>query len=201
MIKIEDVDISGIKNAIKGMRNPYDSWDKSDSNIEALGEADLSLALRLAKAGTEHRKYLRMIHVQVDVTAPFYWWKEFDTYKIGTVSNSCSTMHTLHKKPLTIEDFSFDNADDIPENIMNNVINNLNSYREKFIETKNKVYWRYLIQMLPMSYNQKRTIDLNYEVLLTIYKQRKGHKLTEWHEFRDWIETLPYMKEFIGGQE
>jgi len=207
MIKIITQDVRGFKPAIKGMRNPFNSWDKSDSEINdydegQIGSADLVLMRKLCSAGTEHRKYLRMIQVWTNITAPLYWWKEFDTYKIGTTSNSTSTMHKIHSKEFTIDDFSCEHLlDDSvacdftlypPKQEMMNTIHTLNACRRLYLETNNKVYWWQMIQLLPSSYNQTRTINLNYEVLASIYSQRKGHKLDEWNEFRKWIETLPY---------
>lgn len=195
MIKFENTEICGIGHAIRGMRNAMNSWDKSDSYIDEryntvhIGENDKSLMQRLFNAGTDHRKFLRMITVYADITAPLYWWKEFDTYKVGTVANSCSTMHTIHKRDLTMDDFSID------ENAIGyyvDLIYDLNALRRKYCETKDIEIFRTLIGMLPSSYNQKRTVMLNYEVLANIYKSRQGHKLKEWHEFIEWIEGLPY---------
>ena len=208
MLTIENVEIFGYKAAIRGMRNPMNSWAKSDSNADLIGQNDKQLMLALAKA-PEERKYLRMIHVQFDVTAPLYWWKEFDTYKIGTVANSCSTMHKIHEKEFTLEDFSCEHlADDFalsnaesPINVIEHLIYCLNFCRSLYLETKDKKYWWQMIQLLPSSYNQKRTVMLNYEVLVNIYKSRKNHKLDEWHTFCDWIERLPYSQLIIGGAE
>ena len=229
MIKIEDVEVMGMRKAIKGMRNAMNSWDKSDSGYAVdekpdgvqfsyfkIGEKDMKLCKNLIKAGSPDRKFLRMIHVQADVTAPLYWWKEFDTYKVGTVANSCSTMHTIHKKEFALDDFSTDHFWDktnevhgsIPgyygvnsSDCLRDLLKYLNWMRTMFIETKDKAYWWQMIQLLPSSFNQMRTIDLNYETLFSIYHQRKGHKLDEWREFCKWIETLPYMKEFLGLDE
>lgn len=171
------------------------SWDKSDSYIDEryntvhIGENDKSLMKRLFNAGTDHRKYLRMITVYADITAPLYWWREYDTYKVGTVANSCSTMHTIHKKEITIDDFSIDN-DEV--HLCVNLIYDLNALREMYNETKDLKYFRQLVGLLPSSFNQKRTAMLNYEVLANIYKSRQGHKLKEWHDFCEWIEELPY---------
>jgi hypothetical protein len=187
------------------------SWDKSDSQSNSLvwraGANDLKLAQKLISAGTEHAKFMRQIFVTVDITAPIYWWKEMDTYKINTVSNSTSTMHKLTSKPITIDDFSFDNLDLlihplnkedlIFEDVVENIIYDCERLRELFIETKDKRYWRALIQLLPESYNQTRTWTANYAILRNIYFQRKNHKLIEWHEFCDWIKSLPYSKELI----
>ena len=266
-IKIENVNVFGWKAAIRGSRNPMNSWDKSDSwfnfysyyqsdgdrdcGIETtvafnivgneseewtwecplegedwddmvLGPNDHKLLMNLCKGGTEESKWRRMIHVQMDVTAPLYWWKEFDTYKVGTVSNSCSTMHKIHAKPFELSDFSYEhlmdsddnenamlrceiNYDDYekplyPIDILGEIIDMLNTCRISFNVTKDKKYWWQLIQLLPSSYNQKRTIDLNYEVLASQYRQRKDHKLDEWRQYCDWIKTLPY-SEFITMEE
>lgn len=199
MIKFENTEVCGIGHAIRGMRNPMNSWDKSDSyediiyNTFKLGENDKGLAMKLSKAGTDHRKFLRMITVYADITAPLYWWKEYDTYKVGTTANSCSTMHKLTAKEFTIEDFSFEDCDKWTKDVVCScIINALNMNRLKYLETKDKKLWRQMIQLLPTSYNQKRTVMLNYEVLANIYKSRQGHKLKEWHEFIEWIEELPY---------
>jgi hypothetical protein len=195
MIKFENTEICGIGHAIRGMRNAMNSWDKSDSYIDEryntvhIGENDKSLMQRLFNAGTDHRKYLRMITVYADITAPLYWWKEYDTYKVGTVANSCSTMHTIHKRDLTADDFSID--ENATEYYIGVTID-LNALRRKYCETKDIETFRTLIGLLPSSYNQKRTVMLNYEVLANIYKSRQGHKLKEWHEFIEWIEGLPY---------
>ena len=195
MIKFENTEVCGIGHAIRGMRNAMNSWDKSDSYIDEryntvhIGENDKSLMQRLFNAGTDHRKYLRMITVYADITAPLYWWKEYDTYKVGTVANSCSTMHTIHKRDLTMDDFSID--ENATEYYIGVTID-LNALREKYCETKDIETFRTLIGLLPSSYNQKRTVMLNYEVLANIYKSRQGHKLKEWHEFIEWIEGLPY---------
>lgn len=232
MIKIENVVLPHEKQweaIIRGMRNPLNSWDKSDSkecnstfcgecngdclshtNGFIVGENDLDLMKRLDKAGTEHRKFMRMIPIYIDITAPLYWWKEFDTYKIGTVCNSCSTMHKIHSKEFTWDDFSHEHlthtdafhmdANEDALNALQVVINALNYNRKKYLETKDKTYWWQMIQLLPSSYNQKRTIMLNYEVLSSMYKQRKNHKLDEWREFCEWIKTLP-CSELITGEE
>ena len=205
MIKLINTETYGWEAAIRGMRNPLNSWNKSDSHWDGFGDADgfsvgandLGLMKRLIKGGTEHRKFLRMINVTVDINAPLYWWKEFDTYKIGTVGNSCSTMHTIHRRDLTLEDFSVEHLNEINLNIMKMVIRNINAYREELNNSSDKEHWWQMIQLLPTSYNQKRTIQLNYEVLLAQYRQRKGHKLDEWREYCEWIEKLPYMKEFL----
>lgn len=230
MLKIENAEVIGWEAAIRGMRNPKNSWEKSDSewypigipttNPAAindkyssqkycLGDNDLSLMTRLRNAGTDHRKFMRMIAVYLDITAPLYWWKEFATYKVGTVANSCSTMHKIADKEFTLDDFSHehlgyscctDNEFDNPMNTLEQVIIVLNGCRDKYIATNNKFWWWQLIQLLPSSYNQRRTIMLNYEVLANIYKSRRNHKLDEWHTFCDWIETLPY-SELITGKE
>lgn len=248
MIKFENEEVLGWEHAIRGMRNPMNSWDKSDSfncstcknNFQdyditmseecggccswnnkyisngelKLGDNDLGLMKRLRKAGTDHRKYLRMITVYVDITAPLYWWKEFDTYKVGTVANSCSTMHKIHEKEFTLEDFSCEHLGRFIEDTGGDIapvydftkpleftIEMLNIAREKYLETKDKKYWWQMIQLLPSSYNQKRTVMMNYEVLNNIYKSRKNHKLDEWSiGFIKWIESLPYAKELIIGE-
>ena len=226
MIKIENTEIVGWQAAVRGMRNPLESWDKSDSFWQCvdydslnekdiyeyeLGPNDLGLMKRLRKAGTDHRKFMRMIVVYCDILAPLYWWKEFDTYKVGTVANSCSTMHCIHKHAFSNDDFSCEQLLDEPivdpdgrlvssQASLNLTIDILNIYREKFIDTKDKKYWWQMIQLLPSSYNQKRTVMLNYEVLANMYKSRKDHKLDEWHEFCDWIRELPY-SELITGED
>ena len=251
MLKIENTEIVGWEAAIRGMRNPMNSWDKSDSHSCGtcgdcdicidydncpygydylkiiVGPNDLDLMTRLRNAGTDHRKFMRMITVYVDITAPLYWWKEFDTYKVGTVANSCSTMHKIHDKEFILDDFSHehliydwvgDNNEaiwykDPPENgpikcqlmftpldALRITIGVLNTNREAYLKTKNKKYWWQMIQLLPSSYNQRRTVMLNYEVLANIYKSRRNHKLDEWHTFCDWIEELPY-SELITGEK
>ena len=249
MLKIENTEVIGWEAAIRGMRNPKNSWEKSDSGIcpngtefgycyldhrkycqrrntddpaFCIGPKDLDLMTRLRNAGTDHRKFMRMIAVYLDITAPLYWWKEFDTYKVGTVANSCSTMHKIAAKKFTLEDFSCEHLIDYdlyscnevdgpvingaPHigcgglQLINLTINVLNYYRGKYLETKDKIYWWQMIQLLPSSYNQRRTILLNYEVLANIYKSRRNHKLDEWHTFCDWIETLPY-SELITGKD
>ena len=238
MIKLEKTNVMNFENAIRGARNPMNSWDKGDSrycgikNLEEyhylakpndtyediihrcdgckhlddgccfmVGENDLALARKLVKAGSDHRKFLRQIFVSVDITAPLYWWKEFDTYKVGTVSNSCSTMHKIHAKEFTLNDFSYENMiSNLGETFealdaLYLIIDVLNDYRNSYNETKDKRYWYSMIQLLPSSYNQLRTVTMNYENLLNIYYSRKHHKLNEWHTVCDWIETLPYFKE------
>ena len=225
MIKFEHTEVVGFDHAIRGMRNPLNSWDKSDSGYKPLiatdgmafevGKNDLDLMHRLRNAGTDHRKFMRMLVVYVDITAPLYWWKEFDTYKVGTVANSCSTMHKIHAKEFTLDDFSHENLIAVKggndewfydedfneywsaEDILLQTIYVLNFYRQKFLETNNKKYWWQMIQLLPSSYNQKRTVMLNYEVLANIYKSRKNHKLSEWLVFCGWIEALPYSEIII----
>lgn len=202
MIKIENTEVIGWEAAIRGMRSPMNSWDKSDSKWYhnddddwedkfVIGENDLGLMKRLRNAGTDHRKFMRMITVYVDITAPLYWWKEFDTYKVGTVANSCSTMHKIHAKEFTLDDFSCEHLY-LPLQDLRPTIDLLNIYRERYLETKDKSDWWQLIQLLPSSYNQRRTVMLNYEVLANIYKSRRNHKLDEWHVFCEWIENLPY---------
>lgn len=252
MLKIENTEVMGWEHAIRGMRNPKNSWEKSDSGIcpngtefgycyldhrkycprqntdgpaFCIGPKDLDLMTRLRNAGTDHRKFMRMITVYLDITAPLYWWKEFDTYKIGTVANSCSTMHKIADKEFTLEDFSCEHLDrepyhrnwiesvivdeDItsphkvwmtPFDVLRCTIEMLNAYRENYLETKDKQDWWQMIQLLPSSYNQRRTVMLNYEVLANIYKSRRNHKLDEWHTFCDWIESLPY-SELITGEK
>ena len=241
MIKIENFDVVGWEHAIRGMRNPMNSWDKSDSGYCGrdllrncrtcvhrntgypacysgfdLGPNDYDLMMRLRNAGTDHRKYMRMIAVYVDITAPLYWWKEFDTYKVGTVTNSCSTMHKIHEKEFTLEDFSHEHL--IFEDDVNYIdmigwlqkqIDILNEWRLTHLDVKDspisaesaKKYWWQMIQLLPSSYNQRRTVMLNYEVLANIYKSRKNHKLDEWREFCTWIESLPYSEIITGSRE
>ena len=207
MIKIEKQMTYGWEEAIRGMRNPMNSWEKSDSEIYeggvfefTVGPNDLNLMTKLRNAGTDHRKFMRMITVYVDICAPLYWWKEFDTYKVGTVANSCSTMHKIHAKPIELSDFSFEDFD--LENVGGtqlrvsdlfiNIVADCECLRKMFLETKDRKYWRALIQLLPESYNQKRTVMLNYEVLANMYHSRKNHKLDEWRDFCKWVESLPY---------
>ena len=200
MIKIENIDVYGFETAIRGARNPMNSWDRMDScynNGEfEIGENDYKLLKNLTIAGPEHRKWNRMVTVAMDITAPLYWWKEYDTYKVGTVANSCSTMHKIQAKKFEMSDFSVEHMTEDTKLIMNVVISELNLNRASFNKTKDKKYWWNMIQLLPTSYNQKRTVHLNYEVLGTIYHQRRHHKLDEWVEFCDTIKTLPY-SEFI----
>ena len=206
MIKIERVSVMNFENAIRGARNPLNSWAKSDSYYNengeyVLGENDLSLAIRLAKAGSDHRKYLRQIFVSVDITAPLYWWKEYDTYKVATVANSTSTMHKIHSKPFERDDFSHDRMSADALRVLDVTIEYLESARQRFIETKDKQHWHDMIQLLPSSYNQMRTCTLNYETLINIYYARRTHKLAEWHTMCDWIMSLPYAKELIAVKE
>lgn len=209
MIKLERTSVMNFENAIRGARNPLNSWARSDSYYDEngnyiLGENDLGLAKRLARAGSDHRKYLRQIFVSVDITAPLYWWKEFDTYKVGTVANSCSTMHKIHAKEFTLDDFSHElmisNFGETFEalDVLCLVIDLLNRYRNFYNETKDKRYWDSMIQLLPTSYNQMRTVTLNYENLINIYNARRNHKLKEWHTLCEWIEeSIPYFKEIV----
>ncbi len=203
MINIERTSVMNIENAIRGARNPLNSWARMDSSYDEegryiLGENDLSLAMRLAHAGSDHRKFLRQIFVSVDITAPLYWWKEFDTYKVGTVANSCSTMHKIHAKSFERSDFSCDRLDEGGLLMLDAIIAYLEAEREKFCADKtNKQAWHNLIQLLPTSYNQMRTVSMNYENLINIYYARRNHKLAEWHTLCAWIESLPYAKELI----
>lgn len=239
MLKTEKTEVLGWEHVIRGMRNPKNSWDRTDSQFVghysyglnenvpvAIGPNDYNLMKALRNAGTDHRKFMRMIVVYADITAPLYWWKEYDTYKVGTVANSCSTMHKIHAKEFTLNDFSYEHLGNIldfsdlnmkapvidaspfndevttytgPKNILELTISMLNECRKLYLETQDKRYWWQMIQLLPTSYNQKRTIMLNYEVLANIYKSRKNHKLDEWHTFCDWIKSLPY-SELITGE-
>ncbi len=204
MILIERTSVMNLENALRGARNPLNSWNRSDSRYNedgqyVLGENDLSLAVRLAKAGNDHRKYLRQIFVSVDVTAPLYWWKEYDTYKVGTVANSCSTMHKIHAKAFERTDFSCDRMSERALSCLDNVIEVLEQTRLDYLESKDKAFWHDLIQLLPSSYNQMRTCTLNYENLINIYYARRHHKLPEWHTYCDWIASLPYAGELITG--
>ena len=201
MIKLENIETYGWESAIRGMRNPMNSWDKSDSKLYSVayddgvyvGTNDLALMKSLVKAGSDHSKFMRMINVTMDITAPLYWWKEFDTYKVGTVRNSCSTMHKIHAKEFVIDDFSHEHLARFEEWILRNVtIRLLNHNRKRFIKTNNKKYWHKMIQLLPSSYNQKATVQLNYAVLRNMCHSRKNHKLDEWREFCEVIKTLPY---------
>ena len=202
MLTTERISVMNMENAIRGARNPMNSWGKMDSYYDedhsfVLGENDLSLAHRLAVAGSDHRKFLRQIFVSMDITAPLYWWKEFDTYKVGTVANSCSTMHKIHVKEFTREDFSFDRMTDAALMQLDSLIAFLEGERVKFNETKEKEHWHNIIQLLPTSYNQMRTVTFNYEVLINIYYARRHHKLAEWHTLCETIENLPYANELI----
>ena len=202
MLKIKDTEVMNLKNAVRGARNPMNSWDRSDSFFDEngnyiLGENDLSLAMRLRKAGGDHRKFMRQIFVTMDITAPTYWWKEFDTYKIGTVANSTSTMHKITSVPFDISHFSTDKMTDTTLQVMQTLIDYLEHLRKQFIETKDKQVWYDIIQLLPSSYNQMRTCTMNYENLVNIYHARKNHKLDEWHTFCDYVKTLPYAQELI----
>ena len=207
MLKVERSAVMNFENAIRGARNPMNSWDRMDSTTDAagnfvLGPNDLDLARRLARAGTDHRKYLRMIFVSVDITAPLYWWKEFDTYKVGTVANSCSTMHKLHAKPFERDDFSCDRLDEGGLAALDALLVYLESERQKFVADKSdRQSWHNMIQLLPSSFNQMRTVTLNYENLINIYYARRTHKLAEWHTLCDWILTLPYAKDLIAIRE
>ena len=208
-IKIKNVDVYGFEASIRGMRSPMNSWDKSDSFWDltsvdddfVIGDNDLSLMKRLSNAGSDHAKFLRMINVTCDITAPLYWWKEYDTYKVGTVANSCSTMHKIHAKEFDISDFSWEHLNERSLVIFDAIIDELNFNREAFIKTKDKSYWHQMIQLLPTSYEQKRTVQLNYQVLKNIYFARRNHKLDEWHTLCDWIEELPYFKEICASKE
>ena len=223
MIEIEKVEVFGFEAAIRGMRNPLNSWDKSDTEYRyecdncfatectrfrpldgccvSVGENDHDLMMRLVKGGSTHAKFRRMMMVSMDITAPLYWWKEFDTYKVGTVANSCSTMHTIHKRDLTMEDFSCEHLMYESRLIMEEyVLPTINAYRAEYVFTGEKVYWHQIIQLLPSSFNQTRTIMLNYEVLAGMYRDRRNHKLDEWVDFCKWIEGLPY-SELITGVE
>lgn len=220
MLKIDNFEVMGWEHAIRGMRNPLNSWDRSDSqwlfadddggpdyaeykagdpaSLYFVGNNDHDLMMRLRNAGTDHRKFMRMITVYLDITAPLYWWKEFDTYKVGTVANSCSTMHKIAAKRFTLEDFSTNQLFTESTAILDYIISHLNDMRDRYLMTKDKRYWWQMIQLLPSSYNQKRTVMLNYEVLANIYKSRKDHKLDEWHMLCHWIEELPYSEIIIG---
>lgn len=197
MISVTNPEVFGWKAAIRGMRNPMNSWDKSDSFEEdgdfIIGLNDMKLMWQLIRSGAEHRKFLRMVHAQMDVTAPLYWWKEFDTYKVGTVANSCSTMHKIHSKVFVLDDFSHEHLTGKSLEILQSTIDRLNFCREVYLKNKDKGLWWQMIQLLPSSYNQKRTIDMNYEVCRIIIHQRTGHKLDEWNQFVDALKNLDYM--------
>lgn len=202
MLRVERGCAMNFDNAIRGARNPMNSWEKSDSYYDdagsfVMGEADLAFGERLVKAGPDHRKFIRQIFVSVDITAPLYWWKEFDTYKVGTVANSCSTMHKIHSKPFERDDFSHDKMSPAALECLDVTIEYLEKARVAFVETKEKSYWHDMIQLLPTSFNQMRTVTLNYENLINIYNARCNHKLDEWHVLCDWILTLPYADRFI----
>lgn len=214
MLKVENVEVLGWEHAIRGMRNPKNSWAKSDSGPECpygkekccgecqqnfcIGPNDKQLMMALRNAGTDHRKFMRMITVYLDITAPLYWWKEFDTYKVGTVANSCSTMHKITDKPFELDDFSHEHLGFQSVRVLKDTIKVMNDFREEFIKDHEKENWWQLIQLLPSSYNQKRTVMLNYEVLANIYKSRRYHKLDEWHTLCDRIESLPYSALITG---
>ena len=214
MITVNNISVWGFEHAVRGMRNPMNSWYKSDStwiydipNAKFhLGKSDLDLMRRLYQAGTEHRKYLRQIFVSMDITAPLYWWKEFDTYKVGTVANSCSTMHKIAAKEFTLSDFSVEHIGDVPNcdpvywDVIDYVIQTLNEARHCYLDTKDKKYWWQMIQLLPSSYNQKRTVTMNYENVMSMIKQRTGHKLDEWNEFVEILLSLPHIGEIRDGQ-
>lgn len=230
MIKIEKYEVFGWESAIRGLRNPMNSWDKSDSDFECkdcdgcyydndsnveksegvvstwcnhqalrIGHNDLSLMKKLVKAGSDHSKFMRMINVTADITAPLYWWKEYDTYKVGTVTNSCSTMHKIHEKEFTLDDFSHEHLSTHFKTDLECTILSLNYARKKFLETSDKDFWWQMIQLLPSSYNQKRTVQLNYAVLRNMYFSRRNHKLDEWRNFCEWVETLPYAELITDG--
>lgn len=202
MLKVTNASVMNFDNALRGARNPHNSWDKSDSYYDAqgkfvIGQNDLSLAQKLCKAGTDHRKFMRQILVSADITAPLYWWKEFDTYKVATVSNSTSTMHRIHCEKLTSDQFSCDQMTELTKTKLEELVEYLETLRVKYNETKEKRYWYDIIQLLPSSYNQLRTCTFNYETLTNIYYARNSHKLVEWHTFCDWIKTLPYATDLI----
>lgn len=209
MVRIENTEVVGWKAAIRGARNPMNSWDKSDSvyfpgedysYCVRLGPNDLRLLKNLGDAGSDHGKYLRMIQVYCDVTGPLYWYKELDTYRMGVEKNSCSTMHKIHSEPITMEDFSHDHLSIVSLNMLKIQVDNLEANRRLFVDSKDKKFWWQLIQLLPSSYNQRRTYMFSYAALRAIYHARKNHKLTEWHEFCDWIRNLPYAAELITGE-
>lgn len=206
MITLKYADIWGFEHAVRGMRNPMNSWDKSDTFVDydlvLLGKKDKELMKRLVHAGPSHRKFLRQIFVSVDITAPLYWWKEFDTYKVGTVSNSCSTMHKIHDKEFTLDDFSVEHLyDDVLNKPFKDIISCLNFFRQLYVQDHDKDDWWQMIQLLPSSYNQKRTVTMNYENLLNIYETRRNHKLDEWKDFCKWIERLPNAELITGGEK
>ena len=206
MLKCERTSVMNIENAMRGARNPMNSWDKSDSYYDEegnyqLGPNDMNLARRLRLAGSDHRKFIRQIFVSVDITAPLYWWKEYDTYKVATVANSTSTMHKIHSKEFSIEDFSHDHLTEEGMESLKRTVEDLERIRLRFLEEKNKEDWYSIIQLLPSSYQQMRTCTMNYESLINMYFSRKNHKLEEWHTFCDWIQTLPYAKELILAEK
>lgn len=206
MINLERTNVMNLENAMRGARNPYNSWNRMDSEYDedgnyCLGPNDLDLAKRLRKAGSDHRKFIRQIFVSVDITAPIYWWKEYDTYKVATVANSTSTMHKIHSKPFELDDFSHDHLTEGSLKVLEMMIGELEKIRLKYVDEKKKEDWYDLIQLLPSSYNQMRTCTLNYETLVNIYYARRNHKLEEWHTFCRWIESLPYAKELIIAAE
>ena len=209
MIKLKNTDVYGFEAAIRGMRNPWNSWEKSDSTINAgfsgnsviVGDNDLALMKKLVSAGTDHSKFMRMIIVTVDITAPMFWWSEYDTYKVGTVRNSCSKMHTIHIKPFDIDDFTHEGCDKIPAAIdtLMYVVGECEHLRKLYNDTEQKKYWRAIIELLPESFNMRATVQLNYAVLRNMYHARKNHPLDEWRDFCRWIETLPYSELITGG--
>lgn len=206
MLKCERTSVMNIENAIRGARNPMNSWDRADSYYDEegnyqLGPNDMNLARRLRLAGSDHRKFIRQIFVSVDITAPLYWWKEYDTYKVATVANSTSTMHKIHSKEFSIEDFSHDHLTKEGLESLKRTVEDLERIRLRFLEKKNKEDWYTIIQLLPSSYQQMRTCTMNYESLINMYFSRKSHKLEEWHTFCDWIQTLPYAKELILAEK
>ncbi len=206
MIRLERTSVMNLENAMRGARNPMNSWARMDSGYDeegnfVLGPNDMDLACRLRRAGSDHRKFIRQIFVSVDITAPLYWWKEYDTYKVATVANSTSTMHKIHSKPFSIDDFSHDHLTESGLAIMERLVDELEQIRLRYMEGKDKADWYDLIQLLPSSYNQMRTCTLNYETLVNIYYARRNHKLEEWHTFCAWIETLPYAKELIVAED
>ncbi len=203
MLTIDNITAMNLENAMRGARNPMNSWDRSDSyydnnNNYVLGENDISLATKLCRAGSDHRKFIRQIFVSMDITAPMYWWKEFDTYKVGTVANSTSTMHKIHSKAFDIEHFSHDHLTAESLEFMQKQVEYLEEVRQKYMSTKDKAHWYDIIQLLPSSYNQMRTVTMNYENLRSMYHARKNHKLDEWHIFCDHVRELPYAKEMLG---
>lgn len=211
MIKVENIEVFGVEGALRGMRNPLNSWDKADSKFYfqempdgtveergKIGPRDLKLSNTLCMSGPEHRKFLRMIHVQMDVVAPLYWWKEYDTYKVGTVANSCSTMHKIHDKEFTLEDFSHEHLLNAFKADLNRLIVSLNAARRRYLETNDKDFWWQMIQLLPSSYNQRRTLDFSYENVFNMINQRKNHKLDEWKQFVEVLENLPLVKDLMS---